>query len=85
MDHRGSIESLGYDMSQFVTQPPQIFGGYNADGTPIPATLPPGSYFGDYNDGGLDENDPKRRRIARVCSLFGPEGKPCPLTCSVGL
>jgi hypothetical protein len=58
---------MAYDMSSYVPQqPPQIFGAYNPDGTPIPPTLPPGAYFGDY-DGGLDENDPKRRRIARVC------------------
>ena len=58
---------MGYDMSQFAPQqPPQIFGAYNPDGTSIPATLPPGSYFGDSNDGAVDENDPKRRRIARV-------------------
>lgn len=59
---------MAYDMSSFVSQqPPQIFGAYNSDGTPIPPNLPPGAYFGDY-DGGLDENDPKRRRIARVCN-----------------
>lgn len=70
MDHRGSMDSLGYDLSQFVPQqPPQIFGAYNADGTPIPPTLPPGTYFGDLTDGAVDENDPKRRRIARVRSL----------------
>lgn len=67
MDHHASIDSLGYDISQFMPQqPPQIFGGYNSDGTPLPATLPPGAYFGDLNDGSIDENDPKRRRIARV-------------------
>ncbi|KIW27147.1 uncharacterized protein PV07_06914 [Cladophialophora immunda] len=70
MDPRGSIDGLGYDMSQFVSpQPPQIFGAYNPDGTPIPPTLPPGAYFGDFNDGGADENDPKRRRIARACDM----------------
>ncbi|KIV85314.1 hypothetical protein PV11_01019 [Exophiala sideris] len=70
MDHRASIDSLGYDISQFMPQqPPQIFGGYNTDGTPIPASLPPGAYFGDLNDGSIDENDPKRRRIARACDM----------------
>lgn len=64
--HRGSIDAMGYDINQFVSQqPPQIFGAYHPDGSPIPATLPPGNYFGDLNDG-LDDNDPKRRRIARV-------------------
>jgi hypothetical protein len=75
MDVHGSIETLPYDMSQFVPQqPPQIFGAYNADGTPVPASLPPGAYFGDYGDLGLDENDPKRRRIARVGKKFRIEG-----------
>ena len=60
---------MTYDMSQFVSQqPPQIFGAYHPDGSPIPPSLPPGNYFGDLNDGSFDENDPKRRRIARVCS-----------------
>lgn len=67
MDHRPSLDSLGYDMSHFMPQhPPQVFGAYNPDGTPIPPTLPLGPYFGDLNDGLVDENDPKRRRIARV-------------------
>jgi hypothetical protein len=73
MDPRGSIDGLSFDMSSFVAQqPPQIFGAYNPDGTPIAPSLPPGAYFGDYADGGLDENDPKRRRIARVgrCPLM---------------
>jgi hypothetical protein len=67
MDQRGSIDSLGFDMSQFVShQTPQMFGAYNPDGTPIPTSLPSGNYMSDYNDGLGDENDPKRRRIARV-------------------
>ncbi|KAJ9634296.1 hypothetical protein H2204_006373 [Knufia peltigerae] len=70
MDHRPSLDGLGYDMSHFMPQhPPQIFGAYNPDGTPIPPTLPPGPYFGDLNDGMVDENDPKRRRIARACDM----------------
>ncbi|KIW17153.1 hypothetical protein PV08_04344 [Exophiala spinifera] len=70
MDLRPGLDTLGYDMSQFMPQhPPQIFGAYNPDGTPIPPTLPPGSYFGDLNDGMVDENDPKRRRIARACDM----------------
>ena len=53
-----------------VEQPPQIFGGYSADGSSLPPTLS-GQIFGDdpgllLGDEGLDHNDPKRRRIARV-------------------
>ncbi|KIV91403.1 hypothetical protein PV10_05946 [Exophiala mesophila] len=69
MDHRGSLDTMGFDMSQYISQqPPQIFGAYNADGSPIPATLPAGHYFGDL-DGGFDDSDPKRRRIARACDM----------------
>lgn len=54
-----------------VNQPPQIFGSYSADGSPIQAQLP-GNLFDDGlglgpQDGGDDgQGDPKRRRIARV-------------------
>lgn len=86
MDHRGSVDSLGFDMSQFVShQPPQVFGAYSADGTPLPATLPSGNYFSDYNDGVGDENDPKRRRIARVRSQSIENGIFLALTCVAGL
>lgn len=66
MDPRNSLSGLGYDMNAFSQQPPQIFGAYNADGSPMPPVLPPGNYFDDGLDLGLDDNDPKRRRIARV-------------------
>ena len=57
---------MQYGIASFVSQqPPQIFGAYNPDGTPPSPDLS-AAYFGDYNDGGLDESDPKRRRIARV-------------------
>jgi hypothetical protein len=69
MDPRTNMDNLGYNMSQYMSQqPPQIFGAYTSDGSPIAPSLPGGNYFGDLNDGGFDENDPKRRRIARVCA-----------------
>jgi hypothetical protein len=69
MDPRNTLDGLGYDMS-FSTQPPQIFGGYNPDGSPMAPVIPPGSsYFSDGLDLGLDDNDPKRRRIARACDM----------------
>jgi len=43
----------------------QTFAAYDLNGQSIAPPLPPGSYFGDLGDG-IDENDPKRRRIARV-------------------
>ncbi len=69
MDPRNRLNSMGYDMNAFAQQPPQIFGAYNADGSPMPPVLPAGNYFDDGLDLGLDDdNDPKRRRIARVQS-----------------
>ena len=60
-------DSYGFDMSSnYMSQPPQIFGAYNPDGSPVPPVLS-GSIFGDSNEqGSVDDNDPKRRRIARV-------------------
>ena len=52
-----------------MSQPPQIFGGYNADGSPVQPAMA-GSMFGDSQEqGSNDENDPKRRRIARACDM----------------
>jgi hypothetical protein len=61
-------DGYGFDLpSNYMSQqPPQIFGAYNPDGSPVPPVLS-GSIFGDSNEqGSVDENDPKRRRIARV-------------------
>jgi hypothetical protein len=75
MDRQGSMDGLGFDMSHFGTQQvPQIFGAYNPDGSPIPPNLPPGPIFADSTDAAsADENDSKKRRIARVgdeCRIF---------------
>jgi hypothetical protein len=60
-------DEYGFEMSSnFMAQPPQIFGAYNPDRSPVQPVLS-GSIFGDSNEqGSVDENDPKRRRIARV-------------------
>ena len=69
MDSLGGNDGMGYGDQLLMNQPPQIFGGYNSDGSPIPPALP-GPMFGDLNDGdGDDSNDAKRRRIARVRAL----------------
>lgn len=61
------MDGMGYDMNAFsAQQPPQIFGAYDHNGSPMAAMAYQGAYFGDGMDGGLDDNDPKRRRIARV-------------------
>lgn len=50
-----------------MNQPPQIFGAYNADGSPVPPSLPGPIFSDDNNAGNAEENnDVKRRRIARV-------------------
>ena len=60
-------DGYGFEMpSNFMSQPPQIFGAYNPDGSPAQPILSD-AMFGDSNEqGSVDENDPKRRRIARV-------------------
>jgi hypothetical protein len=51
---------------QMMNQPPRIFGNLDANGSPIPATLPGPMFTQDDLDDGHDQGDPKRRRIARV-------------------
>ncbi|KAH0542897.1 hypothetical protein FGG08_002757 [Glutinoglossum americanum] len=54
-----------------MNPPPQIFGGYTSDGSPIPATLPGPIFPHGQTSMGSDDghNDPKRRRIARACDM----------------
>ncbi|KAF2183077.1 hypothetical protein K469DRAFT_584141 [Zopfia rhizophila CBS 207.26] len=54
---------------QLTNQPPRIFGNLNANGSPIPATLPGPIFSNDDLDDGHDQGDPKRRRIARACDM----------------
>ena len=66
MDHLGGADSYDFDIpSNLMSQPTQIFGAYNPDGSPVQPNLS-SSMFGDNEGGSVDENDPKRRRIARV-------------------
>jgi hypothetical protein len=65
MDTHSRNASISFGLPGIVNQPPQIFG-FNADGSPAAPTLP-GPIFQDHGDtGSADDNDPKRRRIARV-------------------
>lgn len=64
------MDGFNYDMNQYQGTPPPdapIYGAFDLGAGQLPGTLPPGQYFGDVGDG-IDENDPKRRRIARVCT-----------------
>ncbi|KAF2728004.1 hypothetical protein EJ04DRAFT_120312 [Polyplosphaeria fusca] len=67
MDH--SVNGGFYAPAPALTnQPPRIFGNYNPNGSPIPPALPGPIFSQDDLDDG-DQNDPKRRRIARACDM----------------
>jgi hypothetical protein len=66
MDPQSRNGSIAYDMSLYTSQGQQLQHGYSPDDSPIGHGLS-GFAFADGNDqGSVDENDPKRRRIARV-------------------
>ena len=69
MDPRASFDSLGFDMAQYAPPSAQhLYNSYGLDGGNLNST----SVFGDSNDAAdYDENDPKRRRIARVGTNVG--------------
>ncbi|TKA38030.1 hypothetical protein B0A49_13957, partial [Cryomyces minteri] len=59
----------GYAPPPLTNPPPQIFGSLSANGSPLQPSLPANMFADDPNASGGDEhdqNDPKRRRIARV-------------------
>ena len=60
-------DGMGFDMPMLMNQQPQFFGAYGQDGSPVPSVLP-GQTFQDEQSMGVgdDQNDAKRRRIARV-------------------
>jgi hypothetical protein len=63
----GDPEGMAFDMPMLMNQPPQIFGAYNPDGSPVPASLSGPLFHDDPNmHTGDESNDAKRRRIARV-------------------
>jgi hypothetical protein len=62
---------------QMMNAPPQLFGGYSADG--LPMSMPDLSQAQLYGDGSLMDTseEAKRRRIARVScanAILNPEG-----------
>ncbi|KLJ11001.1 hypothetical protein EMPG_13710 [Blastomyces silverae] len=66
----GDADSMGFDMNMVVNQPPQIFGAYNPDGSPITPSLPGPVFSEDHLTSNIEEsNDAKRRRIARACDM----------------
>jgi hypothetical protein len=70
MDSQSRNGSVAYDMPLYTSQGQHVSNGYSSDGSPVPQGLP-GYMFTEGNDqGSLDENDPKRRRIARVSNAI---------------
>ena len=66
MEPQSRHSSIAYDMSLYSSQGQHIPNAYNSDDSPVAQGIP-GFAFADSNDqGSVDENDPKRRRIARV-------------------
>lgn len=64
-NHAGN-PSRSFEVPGIVNPAAQIFGGFRHDGSTTPPVLP-GPIMQDHGDSGsADENDSKRRRIARV-------------------
>lgn len=60
-------EGLGFDMPMLMNQQNQMFGSYGNEGSPMPSGLAGPSFQDDAMMGSTeDQNDAKRRRIARV-------------------
>jgi len=70
MDQHHSNHGFNMPPPPLMNPPPQIFGAYDNNGMPMPASLPdlPGPMF---TDGTLldESNEAKRRRIARACDM----------------
>ena len=60
-------EETAFELPQLSNPPPQIFGGYNTDGSAVAAQLPGPLFTDDQAQLSVEENnEAKRRRIARV-------------------
>lgn len=64
-------DGMGFDMPMLMNQQPHLFGGYSRDssrGSPLNNVLSNPTYNEEPGMAGEDNNDAKRRRIARVSS-----------------
>jgi hypothetical protein len=68
MDPRATVDAINYDFTQGNSN---IFGYAPSNTSPMPDYLAQGGYYEDLD--GLAENDPKRRRIARVSTHAPPD------------
>ncbi|KAE8359549.1 fungal-specific transcription factor domain-containing protein [Aspergillus caelatus] len=65
-------DGMGFDMPMLMNQQPHLFGGYNHDssrGSPLNNVLSNPTYNEEHGMAGEDNNDAKRRRIARACDM----------------
>ena len=63
--------SVQFQTSPILHTPPQIFGAYNSDGTPVTPTFS-GHIFSPEHDVDDPNGEAKRRRIAKACRTSGP-------------
>ncbi|KKK21593.1 fungal specific transcription factor domain protein [Aspergillus rambellii] len=71
MDGMGDgSNGMGYDMPMLMNQQTPLFGAYGHDGSPVTVGLPNPTFLDESSMGvGDDNNDAKRRRIARACDM----------------
>lgn len=62
-----TTDGMGFDMPMLMNQQPQFLGAYGQDASPVPSVFQNATFQDDPATGtGEDQNDAKRRRIARV-------------------
>ena len=66
-----SKDDNSFELPSLIYPPPQLFGGH-APGSesPLSGNFQNNYFPDDQGDGGEDSNDPKRRRIAKVCQSY---------------
>lgn len=68
-----TADGMGFDVPMMMNQQQQFLGAYGQDTSPVPSVFPGATFQDDSAMGmGDDQNDAKRRRIARVGVLVGP-------------
>lgn len=67
-----ATDGMGFDVPMMMNQQPSFLGAYGQDTSPVPSVFPGATFQDDAGMGlGDDQNDAKRRRIARVGSAAG--------------
>jgi hypothetical protein len=74
-DLGGDSDGMSFEMPMLMNQPPQIFGAYKPDGSPMTPVLSGPIFTDDLVTGTTEEsNEAKRRRIARVSAPLDSDG-----------